>query len=79
MAGETAILSALGRIAVSLLPSPRWYEGGYDSLLYTEHLVDHPFCYKPDGTAPIIRGEGIGYSVRIDRLAALAMRRISLM
>ncbi|MCX7030878.1 MAG: hypothetical protein NTU62_12285, partial [Spirochaetes bacterium] len=38
MVGETAILSVLGRLAVSLLPSPRWYEGGYDRILYSEHL-----------------------------------------
>jgi L-alanine-DL-glutamate epimerase-like enolase superfamily enzyme len=75
MVGETAILSAVGRIAYSLLPSPRWYEGGYDEILYTEHLADHPFAYGPDGTGPIVRGEGIGCAVREDRLLALSVGR----
>jgi L-alanine-DL-glutamate epimerase-like enolase superfamily enzyme len=76
MAGETAILSALGRLAASLLPSPRWYEGGYDRILYAEHLADRDFGFEPDGTVPVIRGAGIGYTVREERLAALAVGRV---
>jgi L-alanine-DL-glutamate epimerase-like enolase superfamily enzyme len=75
MVGETAILSAIGRIAYSLLPSPRWFEGGYDRILYAEHLTDHAFGYWPDGTGPIVRGEGIGCAVREDRLLALSVGR----
>ncbi len=75
MAGETAILSAFGRLAASLLPAPRWVEGGYDRILYAEHIADRDFAFGPDGTAPVIRGAGIGYTVRTDRLAALSVGR----
>jgi L-alanine-DL-glutamate epimerase-like enolase superfamily enzyme len=75
MAGETAILSALGRLAASLLPAPRWVEGGYDRILYAEHLADRDFAFGPDGTAPVIRGAGIGYTVNEERLAALSVGR----
>jgi L-Ala-D/L-Glu epimerase len=75
MAGETAILSALGRFAASLLPAPRWVEGGYDRILYAEHLADRDFAFGSDGTAPVVRGAGIGYTVRADRLAALSVGR----
>jgi L-alanine-DL-glutamate epimerase-like enolase superfamily enzyme len=75
MAGETAILSALGRLAASLLPVPRWVEGGYDRILYAEHLADRDFAFGPDGTAPVVRGAGIGYTVSAGRLAALTVGR----
>ena len=75
MAGETAILSALGRLAASVLPAPRWVEGGYDRILYAEHLADRDFAFGPDGTAPVIRGAGIGYTVKEERLAALSVGR----
>jgi muconate cycloisomerase len=78
MVGETAILSAVGRLAVSVLPSPRWYEGGYDQILFSEHIADRDFGWRPDGTAPIVRGEGIGYTVREDRLAALSVGRATI-
>jgi L-alanine-DL-glutamate epimerase-like enolase superfamily enzyme len=75
MAGETAILSALGRLAASLLPMQRWVEGGFDRIRYADHLADRDFAFGPDGTAPVVRGAGIGYTVRMDRLAALSVGR----
>jgi L-alanine-DL-glutamate epimerase-like enolase superfamily enzyme len=75
MAAETGILSALGRLAASLLPAPRWVEGGYDGHLYADHLADRHFGFGPDGTAPVIRGAGIGYTVKEDRLAAFSVGR----
>jgi len=75
MAAETGILSALGRLAASLLPAPRWVEGGYDGHLYTDHLAGRHFGFGLDGAAPVIRGEGIGYNVSEDRLAALSVAR----
>jgi muconate cycloisomerase len=75
MAAETGILSALGRVAGSLLPSPRWVEGGYDGHLYADHLGGRHFGFEPDGTAPVIRGAGIGYTVRPDRLEAFSVGR----
>jgi muconate cycloisomerase len=75
MAAETGILSALGRLTGSLLPSPRWVEGGYDGHLYAVHLAGRHFGFEPDGTAPVIRGAGIGYTVRTDRLEAFSVGR----
>jgi L-alanine-DL-glutamate epimerase-like enolase superfamily enzyme len=75
MAAETGILSALGRLAASLLPAPRWVEGGYDGHLYADHLAGRHFGFDPDGTAPVIRGAGIGYTVRADRLEVLSVGR----
>ena len=75
MAAETGILSALGRLAAAVLPAPRWVEGGYDGHLYADHLAGRHFGFGSDGTAPVIRGEGIGYTVRQDALAALCVSR----
>lgn len=75
MAAETGILSALGRLAASVLPAPRWVEGGYDGHLYADHLAGRHFGFGPDGTAPVIRGEGIGYTIGRDALAALSVSR----
>ncbi len=79
MVGETAILSRVGRLVASVLPSPRWYEGGYDNILFSEHIADQPFGWRPDGSAPIVRGAGIGYTIREDRLAALSVGRAKIL
>ncbi len=79
MVGETGILSALGKIAASLLPAPRWVEGCYDRILYAEHLADQDFGFRSDGTAPVIRGAGIGYTISEKRLARFAVSRVKLL
>jgi L-alanine-DL-glutamate epimerase-like enolase superfamily enzyme len=78
MVGETAILSALGRIAASLLPAPRWVEGCYDRILYAEHLADRDFGFGRDGSASVIRGAGIGYTISEKQLARFAVSRVKL-
>jgi L-alanine-DL-glutamate epimerase-like enolase superfamily enzyme len=76
MVGETGILSALGRMTASLLPAPRWVEGGYDRILYSKHLTTSDFGFGPDGTAPVIRGAGIGYSIREEQLVRFTVQRV---
>ncbi|OHD69318.1 MAG: hypothetical protein A2177_02605 [Spirochaetes bacterium RBG_13_68_11] len=78
MVGETAILSALGRIAASLLPAPRWVEGSYDRILYAQHLADRDLGFGPDGTASVIRGAGIGCTISEQQLARFAVSRVKL-
>lgn len=78
MVGETGILSALGRLAASLLPAPRWVEGGYDRILYAQHLTTADFGFGPDGTAPVIRGAGIGYVVNEERLSGFTVGSVRL-
>jgi L-alanine-DL-glutamate epimerase-like enolase superfamily enzyme len=78
MVGETGILSALGRIAASLLPAPRWVEGSYDRILYAEHLANRDFGFGPDGTATVIRGAGLGYTILEPRLAHFTVSRVKL-
>lgn len=78
MVGETGILSALGRVAASLLPGPRWVEGGYDRILYEHHLTTADFGFGPDGTAPVIRGAGIGYVVDEVRLSGFTVGSVTL-
>ena len=76
MVGETGILSALGRMTASLLPAPRWVEGGYDRILFAEHLTTSDFGFGPDGEAPVIRGAGIGYTIRGEQLARFTVQRV---
>lgn len=78
MVGETGILSALGRFAASLLPAPRWVEGGYDRILFAQHLTTEDFGFGQDGTAPVIRGAGIGYVVNEERLSQFSIERVKL-
>jgi L-alanine-DL-glutamate epimerase-like enolase superfamily enzyme len=78
MVGETVILSALGRIAASLLPAPRWVEGSYDRILYAQHLADRDLGFGPDGTASVIRGAGIGCTISEEQLVRFAVGRVKL-
>jgi L-alanine-DL-glutamate epimerase-like enolase superfamily enzyme len=75
MVGETAILSALGRVAASLLPSPLFVEGSYDDIILTENVTAKGIGFGPGGVGTIIRGNGIGARVQPEKLAALAVDR----
>jgi L-alanine-DL-glutamate epimerase-like enolase superfamily enzyme len=75
MVGETGILSALGRVAASLLPRPVYLEGGYDDVLLSANVTTRSFGFGPRGTAGILRGKRIGYEVDPARLAKLSSAR----
>ncbi|HET6451257.1 MAG TPA: enolase C-terminal domain-like protein [Spirochaetia bacterium] len=76
MVGETGVLSAMGRVAASLLPAPRYVEGSYDEMLLEENIVTPSFGFGPGGRAPIDRGNGMGYRVDAERLARFTRARI---
>jgi L-alanine-DL-glutamate epimerase-like enolase superfamily enzyme len=78
MVGETGILSALGRVAASLLPHPVYLEGGYDDVLLSANVTTRSFGFGSKGTAGILRGKRIGYEVDPARLSKLSMARQTL-
>jgi muconate cycloisomerase len=77
MVGETAVLSAIGRIAASLLPAPLFVEGSYDDILLTANVTAKGFGFGPGGVGRIVRGKGIGCVVVPEKLAALTVDRRS--
>jgi muconate cycloisomerase len=76
MVGETAILSALGRIAASILPAPLYVEGSYDDIQLTENVTDKGIGFDLRGDAGILRGRGLGCTVVPERLARLTVRSV---
>jgi muconate cycloisomerase len=76
MVGETGILSCLGRLTASLLPSPRYIEGSYDEMLLEQNIVTPSFGFGPGGRAPIVRGEGMGYRIQAERLEKFSLARL---
>ncbi len=77
MVGETGILSALGRAAACLLPSPLYVEGSYDEVLLTGNITKENLGFGPGGRAPVIRGRGMGFEVDEQRLASLTVASAS--
>ena len=77
MVGETGILSALGRVAAALLPSPLYLEGSYDDILLTENITTRSMGFGPRGEAPVVRGQGTGYEVSLEKLARLTAAKTS--
>jgi len=75
MVGETGILSALGRVAASLLPHPRYLEGSYDEVLLTANVTTESFSFGRGGAAAIVRGRRIGFEVDQKKLEALSVWR----
>ena len=63
LVGETGILSAAGRVAASLLPEPRYVEGSFDSYLLSGNITTENIDFGPGGVSPVIRGNGLGYTV----------------
>jgi L-alanine-DL-glutamate epimerase-like enolase superfamily enzyme len=61
--GETGILSALGRVAASILPKAVYVDGSYDSYLLSENITSENFSFGFGGVAEIIRGQGLGFIV----------------
>jgi muconate cycloisomerase len=75
MVGETAVLSAMGRIAASLLLEPLFVEGSYDDILLTANVSTKGFGFGRGGAGAIVRGNGIGCTVLPEKLAALTIER----
>jgi muconate cycloisomerase len=71
--GETGILSALGRVAASILPKAVYVDGSYDSYLLSENITSENFSFGFGGVAEIIRGQGLGFVVDETRLGRLSI------
>ncbi|HDN58950.1 MAG TPA: hypothetical protein ENF20_03220, partial [Candidatus Marinimicrobia bacterium] len=71
--GETGILSALGRVAASILPKAVYVDGSYDSYLLSENITSENFSFGFGGVAEIIRGQGLGFVVDETRLRRLSI------
>lgn len=78
MVGETGILSALGRMAASLLPRAVYLEGGYDDVLLAGNVTTRSFGFGPGGRADIVRGSGVGWEVDEQKLAKFSRARFVL-
>jgi L-alanine-DL-glutamate epimerase-like enolase superfamily enzyme len=78
MVGETGILSALGRLTASLLPSAVYLEGGYDDVLLAGNVTTRSFGFGPGGMAEIVRGSGLGFEVDERKLAEFSRTRVVL-
>jgi L-Ala-D/L-Glu epimerase len=76
MVGETGVLSAVGRAAAALLPSPRYLEGSYDDALLTENITTASMGFGARGEAPVIRGRGAGYEISGENLERLSHTRV---
>jgi L-alanine-DL-glutamate epimerase-like enolase superfamily enzyme len=73
LVGETGILSALGRVAASILPKAVYVDGSYDSYLLSENITSENFSFGFGGIAEIIRGQGLGFMVDETSLGRLSI------
>jgi muconate cycloisomerase len=73
--GETAILSAAGRMFATSVAGIRFLEGSYDRYLVREALGDVDLTFRRGGWAPMLTGCGIGVRIDDARLQAITVRR----
>jgi L-Ala-D/L-Glu epimerase len=66
--GETALLSAAGRLLAASLQEKLFVEGSYGTLLLVEDVSTEEVRFGRRGEARVLGGPGLGLSVREDRL-----------
>lgn len=66
--GETGILSALGRVAASLMSDPVYIDGSYDRHLLAQNIITEDYSFGYGGIAAVRRGQGPGYIVDRSKL-----------
>jgi L-alanine-DL-glutamate epimerase-like enolase superfamily enzyme len=76
--GETAILSAAGRLFATRSPDLRFCEGSFGSFLLEQDIAMQDLTFGPGGKAPAISGNGLGMEVDEERLERLISDRITL-
>jgi L-alanine-DL-glutamate epimerase-like enolase superfamily enzyme len=76
--GETAILSAAGRLFASRSPDLRFCEGSFGSYLLEHDIRVQDLTFGPGGKAAAISGNGLGVEVDEKRLERLISDRITL-
>lgn len=75
--GETGILSAAGRLASSLMKTPEYTDGSYDSHLLTGNITEDDLSFGPGGKANIIRNKGLGFRIDENKLEGFTHERIN--
>ncbi|MFO0937065.1 MAG: enolase C-terminal domain-like protein [Gemmataceae bacterium] len=73
--GETAILSAAGRMFASSVKGIRFLEGSYDRHLVRESLGMEDITFGRGGVAPMLAGCGVGVLIDDAKLQALTVKR----
>ncbi|MEO8694037.1 MAG: enolase C-terminal domain-like protein [Acidimicrobiales bacterium] len=66
--GETAILSAAGRLIAASVSNPMFVEGSYGTLLLVEDIGAEEVRFGRRGRGRVLGGPGLGLSIREDRL-----------
>ena len=75
--GETGILSAMGRTAASLMKNPEYTDGSYDAHLLSGNITTEDLSFGFGGKAPIITGNGCGYTVDENKLKGYCSETIT--
>jgi muconate cycloisomerase len=71
--GETAILSAAGRHLAAFLPAVEFVEGSFGNLLLVEDIGRDAVNFGHGGRARMLRGRGLGVTVRDEILEKYAV------
>lgn len=66
--GETAILSAAGRLVAAAAPETAFVEGSFGSLLLVEDISTNPVRFGRAGVANVLGGAGLGVDIDEGRL-----------
>lgn len=74
--GETGILSAAGRVSASMMSSPEYCDGSYDSHLLSGNITTEDLSFGPRGAADIIRNRGLGFEIDEEKLKGYTNERI---
>ena len=76
--GETAILSAAGRMFACGVNGIRYLEGSYDRHLVRESIAMDDITFGRGGKAPMLAGCGVGVRIDDAKLHAITVRKESL-
>ena len=76
--GETAILTAAGRLLAAHFTDLSFAEGSFGTLLLSQDIADQEMRFGLGGLAPALSGSGLGIDVRQDSLERLAIDTIEI-
>jgi len=76
--GETSILAAAGRHLAASLPDMAFLEGSYGTILLSVDVTRQSVRFGHRGSAPLLKGPGLGIRVLDDRLNEFAPNVVSL-
>jgi L-alanine-DL-glutamate epimerase-like enolase superfamily enzyme len=76
--GETGILSAAGRCFAAHVPDLVAAEGSFGSWLLAEDITAEDVVFGHGGAAPVLKGNGLGVTIKEESLLRLAVKKIEL-